>query len=156
MLTLHPGPSEPDLKPSWEQHNFCCFQRGVQSNNSLLKYDPGILHISANQCMEETGRDLWRSPSPTPLTKQGQYSRLLRAVFSLVLNISMGGGSAASLGNLFFCLTGWAGFLIFKWNFLYFGLCPLPLVLHQAPLKRIWLCLPYTLPPGTRTHYYIY
>ncbi|KAK4816696.1 LOW QUALITY PROTEIN: hypothetical protein QYF61_020580 [Mycteria americana] len=82
--------------------------RELQSIDSFLKHGPGILHISENQCTDETGRYLWRSSSPTSLPKHGQYGRLLRAMFSQVLNISMDGDSTTSLGNLFQCPSWWS------------------------------------------------
>lgn len=49
--------------------------------------------------MLEVGRDLWRSPGPTPLIKQGQ-SQLPRTVFSQDFNISKDGDSASALSKL--------------------------------------------------------
>jgi len=69
------------------------------------------------------------------------YSRLHRTLSRWVLNISREGESTSSLGSLFqgsVTLRGKKFFLMFKWNFLCFSLCPFPLVLLLAPLKRVW------------------
>lgn len=53
-------------------------------------------------------------------------SRLPRAVSSWIFNVSKGGNSKTSVGNLFHCLPSLAGrtiFLTYKENFLYVNLC---------------------------------
>lgn len=75
-------------------------------------------------------------------------SRLLKALPSRVLNISKNGYSTASLGNLFLCViilivNTFFFFLIFKWNFLWFSLCLLPLICLWAPQRRVCLCCLY-------------
>lgn len=55
---------------------------------------PPITALSQNYRLAEPGRQLWRSPSPTPSTQSRvSYSRLVRALSSWVLNISTEGDS---------------------------------------------------------------
>lgn len=71
-----------------------------------------------------------------------------------VLNISKDEDSAMSLSNPFLCVTTlvlntfffFIYFLIYKWNFLCFCFCLLPLICLWAPLRRICL-LPLLLNP---------
>ena len=56
-----------------------------------------------------------------------------------VLNISREGDSTTSLGSLFQCsvtLRGKKFFLMFRQNFLFFSLCPLPLVLSLGTTEK--------------------
>jgi len=74
---------------------------------------------------------LW-SPSPTPCRSRVTQSRLHSTASSRGLNISREGDSTASLGSLgqgSVTLRGKKFFLMFRWNFLCFSLCPFPLVL---------------------------
>jgi len=85
-----------------------------------------------NHRMVGVGNDLWGSPSPTPYRSRVTQSRLHRTLSRRVLNISREGDSTATLGSLGQCsitLRGKKFFLMFRRNFLCFGLCPLPLVL---------------------------
>ena len=68
------------------------------------------------------------------------YSRLHRTLSRRVLNISREGDSTTSLGSLFQCsitLRGKKFFLMFRQNFLWLSLCPLPLVLSLGT-KDLW------------------
>jgi len=87
---------------------------------------------SQNHRILGVGRDLWLSPSPNPLPKQGHQQQAAQHHVQAGLNISREGDSTAPLGSL--CqgsvtLRGKKIFLMFSWNFLCFSLCPLPLVL---------------------------
>jgi len=56
-----------------------------------------------------------------------------------LLSISREGDSTTSLGSLFQCsvtLRGKKFFLMFRWNFLFFSLCPLPLVLLLGTTEK--------------------
>ena len=67
------------------------------------------------------------------------YSRLHRNFSRRVLNISREGDSTTSLGSLPQCsvtLRGKKFFLMFRWNFLCFSLCPLPLVLSLGTTEK--------------------
>jgi len=89
--------------------------------------------------MVGVGRDLCGSSSPTPLPKQGHLQQLHRNLSRRVLNISTEGDSTSSLRSLFQCsvtLRGKKFFLMFRRNFLCFGLCPLPLVLSLATTEK--------------------
>ena len=82
-----------------------------------------------------------------PCQSRVTYSRLHRTASRRVLNISRDGDSPTPLGNLLQCsitLRGKRFFLMFRWNFLRFSLCPSSLVL-QTP------CSPAT-PPNNDTH----
>jgi len=73
--------------------------------------------------------------SPTPCRSRVTYSRPQRTLSRWVLNISREGDSTTSLGSLFQCsviLRGKKFFLLFRWNFLCFSLCPLPLGLSMG------------------------
>ena len=83
--------------------------------------------------MDEAGRVLsplqlglpWRPSRPT-----SPFHRLPRTTSSQVLSISTDGDSTDSLGNLCQCLTTLTRkkcFLVFRWNFVCFNLCPVPL-----------------------------
>lgn len=65
----------------------------------------------------------------------------------LKLNLEHG-DSITTLGNLFlflflFCFCWFFSVYIFKWNFVCFSLCLLPLICLWAPLSRICLCCLY-------------
>jgi len=67
------------------------------------------------------------------------YSRLHRNASRWVLNISREGDSTTSLGSLFQCsvtLRVKKFLLMFRWNFLCFSLCPLPLVLSLGTTEK--------------------
>jgi len=97
-----------------------------------------------------------------PCRSRVTYSRLHRTLSRRVLNISREGDSTASLGSLFqgsVTLRGKKFFLMFRWNFLCFSLCPLPLVLSlgttekslapsfwHPPLRYLWASLVPSLP----------
>lgn len=90
--------------------------------------------------MNEIGKDLWRSSTSTPCSKQGQLQQLAQDCVQVGFEYLQG------WSNLLQCvitLTVKKFFLIFKWNFLYFILCPLPLVFHWAPHRRVCLHLLY-------------
>ena len=89
--------------------------------------------------MVGVGKDLCGSSSPTPCRSRVTYSRLHRTLSRWVLNISREGDSTTSLGSLFQCsitLRGKKFFLMFRWNFLGFSLCPLPLVLSLGTTEK--------------------
>ena len=94
---------------------------------------------SQNHSMVGVGSDLCGSSSPTPCQSRVTYSRLHRTLSRWVLNISREGDATTSLGNLFQCsitLRGKKFFLMFRWNFLCFSLCPLPLVLLLGTTEK--------------------
>jgi len=77
---------------------------------------------------------LTQTPCPSRVT----WSRLHRTLSRQVFNISREGDSTTSLGNLFqgsITLRVKKFFLMFRWNFLCFSLCPLP----QAQLPQPFL-----------------
>ena len=93
------------------------------------------------------GRDLWRSSSPAPLLKQVPLEQAAQDHIQVGFEISGEGQSTTSLGSLFQCSVRVKKFfLMFIWNFLCCSLCPLPLVLSLAPLKRVWPHPPDTHP----------
>jgi len=74
-----------------------------------------------------------------PCRSRVTYSRLHRTTFRRLLNISREGDSTTSLGSLCQCsvtLRGKKFFLMFRWNFLCFSLCPLPLVLSLGTTEK--------------------
>jgi len=74
--------------------------------------------------MVGVGRDLCGSSSPPPRRSRVTYSRLHRTTYRRVLNMSRGGDSKISLGNLFQCsvtLRVKKFFLMFRRNFLCFN-----------------------------------
>ena len=78
---------------------------------------------------------LFHPPCQSSIT----YSRLHRTLSRQVLNISREGDSTTSLGSLFqfsVTLRGKKFFLMFRWNFLCFSLCPLPLVLSLGTTEK--------------------
>jgi len=88
--------------------------------------------------MSGVGRDLCGSPSPTPCQSRVTYSRLHRTLSRRGLNISREGDSTTSLGSRgrgSVTLRGKKFFLVFRWNFLWFSLCPLPLVQFEKKEK---------------------
>jgi len=88
--------------------------------------------------MVGVGRDLYGSSSPALPQKQGHYSRLHRTFSRQGLNISRG-ESTASLGSLFqrsVTLSVKKFFFMFRWNFLCFNLCLLPLVLSLGTTDK--------------------
>ena len=96
---------------------------------------------SPNHRTVGVGRDLWGSFNPiqSPYWSRVTYSRLHRTASRQVLNISREGVSKTALGNLFQCsviLRGKKFFLMFRWNFLCFSLCPLPLVLSLGSTEK--------------------
>lgn len=77
---------------------------------------------------------------PVQIPAQGRmsYSRLPMAMSSQVLNVSRDGDSTAHLGKPQ-CLVTFTikkFFLMFKLNFQYFNLCPVPLVLWLATTQK--------------------
>jgi len=97
-----------------------------------------LLMLSQNHRMLGVRRDLCGSPSPTPCPSRVTQSRLHSTLSRRVWNISREGDSTTSLGNLFqgsIILKG-KFFLIFRWNFPCFSLCPLPLVLSLGTTEK--------------------
>lgn len=69
-----------------------------------------------------------------------------------VVNISKDGDSTAFLVNLFYCVTSLTIFFFFlifflKWNFLYFNLCSLPVILSLGTTEKS--LVPSSLLPTT-------
>jgi len=98
-----------------------------------------IFTESQNHRMVEVGRDLCGSSSPTPLPKQGHLQQAAQDRIQVVVNISREGDSTTSLGSLFqssVTLRVKKFFLMFRWNFLCFSLCPLPLVLSLGTTEK--------------------
>ena len=99
----------------------------------------GLAPGRQNHRMFGVGTDLCGSPSPTPCWSRVTQSRLHSTFSRQVWNISREGDSTPSLGSLCQCsitLRGKKFFLIFSWNFLCFGLCPLPLVLSLGTTEK--------------------
>jgi len=93
-------------------------------NTDLSEY-VSVCQRRQNHRMVGVGRDLCRSPSPTPCQSRVTYSRLHRTLSRRVWNISREGDSTTSLGSL--CqgsvtLRGKKFFLMFRCNFLCFSL----------------------------------
>ena len=86
------------------------------------------------------GRDLWGSSLvQPPWRNRVTQSRLHRTSSSWVLNISRERDSTTSLGSLFQCsvsLKVKKFFLMYRWNFSCFSLCPLPLVLSLSTTEK--------------------
>ena len=86
--------------------------------------------------------------SPTPLPKQLLCNRSHRQASRQVLNISIGGDSTTSLGNLFQCsitLTVKKFYHVLVWNFLCSGFRPLLLVSDRYTTEKSlasFICLP--------------
>lgn len=96
----------------------------------------------------EVGRSFWRLLSPA------HWTRMFRAMSNQVLNISRDGDSKRILGKLFQCsttLTATKSFPLFKQNFLYFSLCPLPLDLSLGITVKV-LASPSSSPSGLYMH----
>ena len=94
-----------------------------------------------NHRMLGVGTDLCGSSGPTPLLKSRLHrtlSRLHRTLSRLVLNISREVDCTTSLGRLFQGSVTLRGkfFLMFRWNFLCFSFCPLPLVLSLGTTEK--------------------
>jgi len=84
------------------------------------------------------GRELCGLSGPNPLVKQSHLQQAALDLVQVSLNISREGESTSSLGSLFQCsvtLRVKQFFLVFRWNFLCFRLCPLPLVLSLSSLQ---------------------
>ena len=93
---------------------------------------------SKNHRAVQVGRELWGLSRPHPPHTQSRVSMLFRAVSSWIFDIFKDGGSTVSLGNLFqglTILTVKKFFLTFRWSFLHFHLCPLPVVLSLGITK---------------------
>ena len=89
----------------------------------------------------QNGKD-WKGPlwiiCSNPSAKTGP-SRAVRNLSRQVLNISGEGESTTSLSSLLQCsviLIVKKFFLILRWNFIYFSLCPLPLVLSLGTTEK--------------------
>lgn len=82
--------------------------------------------------MVEVDRDLCRSSGLTSLLKRDQLQPVAQDRTQISFNVFRDGGCTISPGNLFLCsviLRVNKCFLIFKWTFLCFSLCPLPVSL---------------------------
>jgi len=82
--------------------------------------------------MVGVGRDLWTYLVQPPCQSKVTYSRLHRTSSRQFLNTSRDGDSTTPLGSPFqysVTLRVKKFFLMFRWNFLCFSLCLLPLVL---------------------------
>jgi len=97
-----------------------------------------VQEITQNHRMLGVGRDLCGSSIPTPLPKQGHLKQgakdLVQAGFECLQR-----ESTTPLGSLFQCsvtLRVKKFFLLFRWNFLCFSLCLLPLVLSQSTTEK--------------------
>lgn len=85
-----------------------------------------VYYFVTESYIAEAGRQLGDHLVQRPAQSRVSESRLPRDIFSM----SMDGDSTTCLGNLF------------KWNFLYFKLYPLPLLLSLG--TRVWLCHLYS------------
>lgn len=88
------------------------------------------------------GRDLWRSSTPTPHSKQGQLQSWFKwASLSQILKVSKDGGSKTSLGNYSWCShsTAYA-----HWSIPCCNMQPLPLLdsLHISEKRSIFSTVP--------------
>lgn len=101
--------------------------------------------IRQKDCMghRTTEQMKWEGRSGDHLVQSSfSYSKFLRAVSCWVLSISRNGDSATSLDSFWRCLTTLTVkkkncfVLVFKWNFLYFGLCPFSLVLPLGTTEK--------------------
>jgi len=84
--------------------------------------------------------DLWGSSSPTPLPKQGHLQQAVQDNVQVGFEYLQGRRHLKPpLGSLFqgsVTLRGKKFFLMFRWNFLCFNLCPLPLVLLLGTTEK--------------------
>jgi len=96
---------------------------------------------SQNHKIVEVARHLWRSATSTPAQSRVTETRLTMNIFNWVLNTFRDADSTNLFGN-----QKKKG-IVFKWNFLYFSLCPLPLILSLNTTERC-LALSSSLPPS--------
>jgi len=89
--------------------------------------------------MEEVGRDLWGSSSPTPLLKQGLLQQAaqdhIQVGFEYLQRRRIHNPSVLPV-QCSVTLKVKKFFLVFRWNFLCFSLCPLPLVLSLGTTEK--------------------
>ena len=105
---------------------------------SLLFFPNHRIAESQNHRMAGVGRDLCGSSSPTPCRSRVTQSRLHRTASRQVFNTSTGESPdpLGSLCRISINLRGKKFSLMFRWNFLCFSLCPLPLVLSLATTEK--------------------
>lgn len=98
--------------------------------------------------MVEIGKDLLRSSSQNPPCLKQGLPRLPRIMFAQTLNMSIDGDFTTPLGSLCHCLFNYIIQLKKKekWNFLFFSVCPLPLVLSASTTGKslIHYSFPFT------------
>lgn len=111
--------------------------------HSVQQKGINLIRMSLNHGMDEVGRHLWRSASPTPLFKKSQ-SKLLRP--SQVLNNAKDGDYTTSSVQPFSAPSPskQTFLLMFQLSGLYQNSCTFSLV-HS--LRRLWLHLFYALSP---------
>jgi len=123
-----------NYKLNWHNTTFTVY--------SIYSIFSGLLPLSSssqNPRMVGVGKALWGSPSPTPCRSRITQSRLQRTSSGQGLSISREGDSTSPLGSLgqgSVTLTVKRLFLLFRWNFLCFSLCPLPLVLLLGTTEK--------------------
>lgn len=105
--------------------------------------------FSKIQRLCEPDRHLWRSPGLSPCLEQGPWQQAAQGLAQLSFDYLQGWILHSISGqpvlvcdhphseHFFFF------FLIFKWNFLWFSLCLLPLICLWAPQRRVCLCCLY-------------
>jgi len=89
--------------------------------------------------MVGVGRDLWGSSGPTPLPKQGHLQQVPQDCVQAGLEYLQRRRIHNPLGSLFqgsVTIQVKKFFLVFRWNFLCFSLCPLPLVLSLGTTEK--------------------
>lgn len=109
--------------------------------NKLLWWEFSLSITKGNCRIAEANRHLW-SLSVQPCSQQGQPE--LAAQDHLQPGFEYLQGWRLLSNSLHTTLTAQKLFLMFKWNFLYFSFCPLPLSCHWALLRRICFSLLYS------------
>lgn len=144
---------------NWSQDNQCRF-RCLTSKHRPENWFPGspseerISSTALTSHMDRSSLDrshrpakagghLWRTSSPTPDQSRSSCSKLLRAVCTQDLSISMDGDYTAFLGNLSQCLnTPQKSFSLHSNGFFLVVVSAVPsLSCLWIPMRRVWLHL---------------
>ena len=122
---------------------------------SSFYFFPLESRISQNHRIVGIGRDFLRSCSPSPQLKQGQLEQVSQDHVQLNFEY-LHRWRYSSMGSLFQCLPTFTVkkcFLVFRWNFMFFKLCPLPLVLSVDTTEKILAPSSSFPPSGIHTHW---
>jgi len=96
--------------------------------------------ISKNHSMFEIGKDLWRSSCPTALLKQHHLEPVAQGYVQMAFKYLYGSRlynqSVQAVPMISHPMRVKKIFLIFRWHFLCFSLCPLPLFLSLGTTEK--------------------